>query len=85
LGRNRQLAPYACKQEDVALEGLEANAIVCLRAYRKFDGLYDLNVHIVSKNQSKRGFVSTLSLTGVSSATALAFAKTYLAAIRWKP
>ena len=42
FGRNRQLAPYACKQDDVALEGLEANAIVCLRAYRKFDGLYDL-------------------------------------------
>ena len=85
FGRNRQLAPYACKQDDVALEGLEANAIVCLRAYRKFEGLYDLNVHVVSKNQAKRGFVSTLSLTGVSSATALAFAKTYLAAIRWRP
>ena len=84
-GRNRQLAPYACKQDDLGLDGLQVNAIVCLRAYRRFEGLYDLNVHIVSKNASQRAFVSTLSLTGVSSEVALAFAKTYLAAIRWKP
>jgi serine protease Do len=84
-GRNRQLAPYACKQNDVALDGLQVNAIVCLRAYRKFDGLYDLNVHIVSKNEANRAFVSTLSLTGASSEVALEFAKAYLAAIQWKP
>lgn len=84
-GRSRQLAPYACKQDDVTLDGLQVNAIVCLRAYRRFEGLYDLNLHIVSKNAPRRGFVSTLSLTGVSSEAALAFAKVYLAAIRWKP
>ena len=67
------------------LAGLEANATVCLRGYRKFDGIYDLRVSVVSKNQAKRGFVSTLWLTGASSETALAFAKAYLAAIRWKP
>jgi hypothetical protein len=85
FGKSRQLAPFACTQDDVALDGLEANAIVCLRAYRKFEGIYDLKVHVVSKNQSKRGFVSTLMLTGVSAEAALSFARTYLAAIRWKP
>ena len=84
-GRNRQLAPYACKQNDLALDGLQVSAIVCLRAYRRFEGLYDLNVHIVSKNEPRRAFVSTLSLTGVSSEAGLAFAKLYLAAIGWKP
>ncbi|MEO8751502.1 MAG: serine protease [Casimicrobiaceae bacterium] len=85
VGGNRQLAPFACTQDDVLLDGMEANAIVCLRAYRKFDGIYDLRVHVVSKNQAKRGIVSTLWLTGVSATSALAFAKIYLAAIRWKP
>ncbi len=84
-GRNRQLAPYACHQNDVALEGLEVNAIVCLRAYRKFEGLYDLRVHVVSKNEATRAFISNLWLTGVSSEVALAFARTYLATIQWMP
>jgi len=84
-GKSRQLAPYSCTQEDVALDGLQVNAIVCLRAYRKFEGLYDLNLHIVSKNESTRAFVSNLSLTGASSEVALAFARAYLASIQWKP
>jgi hypothetical protein len=39
----------------------------------------------VSKNGPKRGFVSSLSLTGVAADRALAFARTYLDAMRWQP
>jgi hypothetical protein len=85
FGPARQLAPFACKQANVELTGFNGNATVCLRAYRKFEGIYDLNVRVVSKNQSKRGFVSSLSLTGVAADRALAFARTYLDAFRWKP
>jgi hypothetical protein len=60
-----------------------ANATVCLRAYRKLEGVYDLNVRVVSKNEPRRGFVSSVSLTGVAPDRALAFARTYLAALRW--
>ena len=48
------------------------------------DGIYDLNVQVVSKNASKQGFVSNLSLTGVAPEQALAFARVYLESIRWK-
>jgi serine protease Do len=81
----RHLAPFACKQDNVELSGFTANATVCLRAYRKFDGIYDLNVQVASKNRAQRGFVSSLSLTGVAADRALSFARTYLGAIRWKP
>ncbi|PYM93479.1 MAG: hypothetical protein DME04_11620 [Candidatus Rokuibacteriota bacterium] len=85
FGTPRQLAPFACQQQNVELNGLAANATVCLRAYRKLDGVYDLNVLVVSKNASKQGFVSSLSLTGVAADQALAFARVYLESIRWKP
>jgi serine protease Do len=81
----RQLAPFACQQHNVELDGFTANATVCLRAYRKFEGIYDLYVRVVSKNAPRRGFVSNLSLTGVAADRALAFARTYLEAMRWKP
>ena len=85
FGPARQLAPFACTQRDVALRGFTANATVCLRAYRKLDGIYDLNVRVVSKNRPTQGFVSSLSLTGVAADRALAFAGTYLEAMRWNP
>jgi len=85
FGAPRQLAPFACKQQNLDLNGFAANAMVCLRAYRKLDGVYDLNVLVVSKNASKQGFVSSLSLTGVAPDQALTFARVYLEAIRWKP
>jgi hypothetical protein len=81
----RQLAPFTCKQSNVELGGFMANATVCLRAYRKLEGIYDLNMRVVSKNESKRGFVSSVSLTGVAADRALAFARAYLEALKWKP
>jgi len=83
FGAPRQLAPFACQQQNVELNGFAVNATVCLRAYRKLDGVYDLNVLVVSKNASKQGFVSSLSLTGVAPDQALAFARVYLEAMRW--
>ena len=78
----RQLAPFACTQDNVEVNGFAVNAIVCLRAYRKFDGLYDVHVHVVSKNQPRRGFVSSMTLTGVAADRGLAFARVYLEALR---
>ena len=80
FGPARHLAPFACTQRNVELSGFTANATLCLRAYRKLDGVYDLDLHVVSKNRATRGFVSSLSLTGVSAERALAFARTYLEA-----
>jgi S1-C subfamily serine protease len=85
FGSARQLAPFACKQRNVELSGFTANATVCLRAYRKLDGIYDLYVRVVSKNGPRQGFVSSLSLTGVAPDRALAFARIYLDAMQWKP
>lgn len=84
-GAARELAPFACTQANVELNGFTANANVCLRAYRKLNGIYDLNVRVVSKNSSRRGFVSTLKLTGVAPERGLAFARAYLGAMRWHP
>jgi S1-C subfamily serine protease len=84
-GSVRRLALFACTQQDVELNGFTANATVCLRAYRKLDGIYDLNARVVSKNGSRRGFVSTLNLTGVAPERGLAFVRAYLGAIRWHP
>lgn len=40
---------------------------------------------VVSKNEPKRAFVSSLSLTGVAADRAVGFARAYLDAMRWNP
>jgi serine protease Do len=85
FGSPRHLAPFACKQRNVELEGFTANATVCLRAYRKLDGIYDVYVRVVSKNGPRQGFLSSLIVTGVAPERGLAFARTYLDALQWKP
>ena len=85
FGSPRHLAPFACKQRNVELEGFTANATVCLRAYRKLDGIYDVYVRVVSKNGPRQGFLSSLIVTGVAPERGLAFARTYLDAMQWKP
>jgi serine protease Do len=81
----RVRSQFACAQQNIELKGFTANANICLRAYRKLNGIYDLNVRVVSKNGSRRGFVSSLSLTGVAPERGLAFARAYLGAMRWRP
>ena len=81
----RHLAPFACKQKNVELGGFTANTTICLRAYRKLDGIYDLYVRVVSRNGSRQGFLSSLIVTGVAPERGLAFARTYLDAMQWKP
>ena len=95
LSRNAQLAaqygdrkyvgPYACRDDTVALDGLDARVTICSRAYRDFDTLHDLVVRIVSLNEPKRGFSSQLNLLGIHFNGAMGFLSRYLESIRWAP
>mgnify|MGYP003336163629 CR=1 FL=1 len=47
FGSRRHVGPFACRDSNVALAGFEARLLVCTRALRNFEGLYDITV----KNQ----------------------------------
>ena len=83
-GSREHVGPYACKDRTVKLKGFDADLLVCSRSYRKFEGLYDLTVRVVSLNQPRRGFVSRLYLTGVDFDAGMAFVKRYVEAMQWQ-
>ena len=67
------------------LQGFDAGLLVCTRGYRKFDGLYDITVRVVSLNQPTRGFASHLDMLGVEFDAGMRFVRRYVEAMQWKP
>lgn len=84
FGLRQHVAPSACENRTIALKGFDANAVVCVRGYRKLAGLYDFTVRVVSLDDPERGFVSHLDLTGLEFGAGLAFVQRYFESMESK-
>jgi serine protease Do len=67
-----------CREDFVDSNGLPLRAVVCLRAYKKFQGLYDLSVLVATLDQSKAGVQGRFDAEGLSFANAQKLAKHYI-------
>lgn len=84
-GSRRHVGPFACEDRIVSLKGFDAGVLVCVRSYRKLEGLYDFTVRVSSLNGSKRGFASHLDMYGLEFEPGMRFIKRYVDAMEWKP
>ncbi|KQW51561.1 trypsin [Pelomonas sp. Root662] len=75
-------APY-CKEQFVDRDGLPLRAVVCLRAYRKLEGLHDLSVLVTTVDAAKAGALGRFDARGVSFDNALKLAAHYLEGFAW--
>ncbi len=81
-GRHKTAAE--CNERYVQSAGLPLRAVVCLTAYRKFDGLYDLSLLVTTLNLPTRGIQGRLDATGVSFDNAKLLTQRYLDAFSWE-
>ncbi|MES2100851.1 MAG: serine protease [Pseudomonadota bacterium] len=72
-----------CHEEYVDRSGLALRAVVCLRAYKKLPGLYDLAVLVATLDQTQAGVQGRFDAQGLSFANAQKLAKHYLEAYAW--
>ena len=56
---------------------------MCARAYRDFEGLYDVSITAFTQDKGLEGLVSQLSMRGVSWENATALAKRFFAELQW--
>jgi|SRR5688572_25108871 serine protease Do len=84
-GKRKNVGPFACSDKPVKLQGFDAGLLVCTRSYRKFEGLYDITVRVVSLNQPTRGFASHLDMHGVDFDAGMRFVRRYVEMMQWKP
>lgn len=83
-GDRDHVTSFRCSTGNVARDGHVLRAALCLRRYRKLDGLYDAVVKTVTLGDHRQGVVSTLTLAGVSLENARLIAGRFLESIRWK-
>ena len=65
LGSEFQTKPQ-CHEDFVDRAGLPLRAVTCLRAYKKFPGLYDLSVLVVTLDQPTAGVEGRFDVQGLS-------------------
>ena len=63
---------------------LGLRAVVCLSAYRKLTGLYNMTVLAISVNQPTQGVLGRLDVQGIAFDNGMKLASHYLKAFRWE-
>ena len=87
-GRRRRLTPARCHEDFVAAGGPSRpllRVVWCARAYRDFEGLYDVSVTAVTQDRDRAALVSRLAMRGASYENAQAFARRFLDGIGQGP
>ncbi len=84
-GAPGHVAPFACSDALVSLDGFDARISTCVRQYRLFAGLYDFDVTVVGIDDKPAALVSRLALQGVGFEAGRRIMERYLGALQWTP
>jgi serine protease Do len=84
-GASAHVAPFACHDGLVSLDGFDARISTCVRQYRLFADLYDFDVTVVGIDDPSQALVSRLALQGVAFDSGERILRRYLGALQWKP
>lgn len=84
-GAAAHLAPFACRDALVSLDGFDARISTCVRQYRLFAGLYDFDVTVVGIDDTQQALVSRLALQGVAFESGRRIMERFLGALQWTP
>lgn len=81
---NRHQTAAECAERYVTDGSLPLRAVVCMSAYRKLPGLYNMTVLAVAVNQPTQGVLGRLDVQGVAFDNGMKLAGQYLKAFRWE-
>jgi hypothetical protein len=85
-GVGRRLTEQECRDDFVAA-GAGARpplrATWCMRAYREFQGLYNVTLLALTQDRDREALLAQLSMQGVSYDNAVALGRSFLEAIQW--
>jgi serine protease Do len=79
--QGKQRTAGRCSEDFIKTPKLNLRAVVCIRAYRKFEGLYDISAIVQSLDADREGLESTLKLSAVEYTRGLAQAQQFIASI----
>ena len=77
-GGNREMTPDECRDDYVRGATHVYRVAICLKAFRKFEGIYDFTIHATQVDDARERLLSTLSLNGVSYDNGLRLSRLFL-------
>lgn len=80
----RTMTAAECSERYIERQGLVMRAVVCISAYRKLVGLYDVSVLVASLNRPTQGVQGRMDARGVSFANGLKLVAQYLDGFKWE-
>ncbi len=82
---SRLMTAAQCVENQVTQAGLPLKAVICLRAYKKLPGLFDLNVLVATLDGATVGVQGRFDAYGVTLASARKLAAHYIDGFAWTP
>ena len=79
--KDKHLTPPACTEQFLTNKSLPMRAVLCVRAYRKFAGLYDFSVLTATTDENLMDLQSRLDIKGVSYENGLRVSRIFLESI----
>jgi hypothetical protein len=79
----RDVTSYRCRQSFVGQDGHVSRVVLCARALRRFPGLYDLTMRVVTLTGARSAVQTRLVLSGFGLDNGLAIARRYAEAVTW--
>ena len=83
FGGGAQRTAAQCSERFIESGGLPLRAVLCMSAYRKLAGLYDMSVLVATVSDNTTGMQGRFDATGVSYDNALKLADFYLKGYGW--
>lgn len=76
---------YQCQNTKVTNKhNVSSKTVLCIRAYKEFDELYDVLFIGATLDHKEQGLISHFTLAGVAKDSALSFTKQFMDAIEWQ-
>jgi S1-C subfamily serine protease len=81
----RRLTAQECRDDFVRADDKRPTlrATWCMRAYREFEGLYNVTLLVLTEDRSREALLAQLTMQGVSYANAVALGRRFVEAIQW--
>lgn len=83
-GAEEHVTSWRCATRNVRNPSTPLRSVLCLRGYRKLDGLYDAVLKVAVLGARDAGLVSTLTLSGVTWDSVDALTGRYLERVTWR-
>ncbi len=76
---------YRCQEDKVTnIHGVTSKTVLCLRAYKEYQQLYDVLFVAATLDHDDKGLVSHFTLAGVAKTSALDFTQKFMDSIKWQ-